>query len=95
MADVNLSGIFGSGVKSIQRGTIALSAVASNTATISAVNTAKAEVRYLGIRHTANRTADSTQWFAHLVLTNSTTITATSTSATTALEVSFEVTEHY
>lgn len=62
--------------KSLQRGVITIpNGVASATATISSVNTGKTLVFGTG-QTTANTTTD---WLAHLVLTNGTTITATRT----------------
>ena len=66
----------GSGIpgtfKSVQRGSITLSGQASNTATIAAVTTSKARVRFLG----STSDADSTVLNLRIVLTNSTTVTA-------------------
>lgn len=81
------------GIKSIQRGviTIAPSAV-SNTAAIAAVNTAKAELRFLGM------SGDSAQsWtFPWLTLTNANTVTAARKNATIMEQsVSWELTEWY
>lgn len=78
-------------IKSIQRGTISLASVTSNTATISSVNTAKTELRALGFR---SGSADMTG-APHIVLTNSTTITATMNSSGTTTIVSWELTERY
>lgn len=81
------------GIKSIQRGVITIAANAvSNTAAIAAVNTAKAELRFLGL------SGDSTRsWtFPWLTLTNANTVTAARQYAT-AMEqsVSWELTEWY
>ena len=77
------------GIKSIQRGTISLS-TGSATVTITAVNTAKTELRHLGI---ASGTADLSG-FARITLTNSTTITA-NTNSVVATVVNWELTERY
>lgn len=78
-------------IKSIQRGTISITGTnLTNTATITAVNTAKAELRLVG----QSTTSSVLPSFAYLQLTDSTTITATrlsSSSSTTT--VSYEVTE--
>lgn len=89
----NLTQFLGSGVKSIQRGTISLAATSgtSGTSTLSpAVDTAKSELRYLGMG------ADSpTNVLAYLTLTNTTTVTATRASAIANIVVSWELTEFY
>ena len=80
----SLASLLGSGIKSIQRGTISVTAGSSATATITAVNTAKTELRYLGAEVNA----------ARIALTNSTTVTATNAGVATVV-VGFEVTERY
>lgn len=75
--------------KSIQRGTINLGGVTSSTATITAVDTAKASLRLLGFSNAS--TTDS----VYIALTNSTTITATRPSTTGTIVVSWELTEVY
>lgn len=86
---------FGSGIKSIQRSVIALLAGAqSGTATITAVNTAKTELRYLGVSVSSATTTQEISFKA--VLTNSTTITVSRGDAVgNAANVSVEVTEFY
>lgn len=60
-------------IQSVQYGTMTIAAnVASGTATITSVNTAKAVVIYLGLRTSA--TSDNT--WAKITLTNATTVTA-------------------
>lgn len=76
-------------IKSIQRGTIVLSSVSSNTATVAAVTTSKAELNNLGAIIAA--AGDSVR----LTLTNSTTITADRTSSTGVAQVSYELIEFY
>lgn len=79
-------------IKSTQRGTIALVAVASNTATITAVDTTKTVLRFLGNSASGS---DWAQSIVRIALTNSTTITATKESATNNATVSWELTEYY
>lgn len=79
-------------IKSTQRGTIALTAVASNTATITAVDTSKSVLRYLGQTSIGSIAAETD---VKIVLTNSTTITATRDSASNSATVSWELTEYY
>jgi hypothetical protein len=75
------------GIKSIQRGTFYGSGSSSYTTTISAVNTAKTELRKLGF-------TQSTNSGAYISLSNSTTITVNCIS-TNSLTFSWEVTEFY
>lgn len=81
-------------IKRIQRGTVTVNAAsATGTATITAVNTAKAELSYLGLE-----SADSTpqEGQAYIDLTNTTTITATrNTAGAGALTVGYEVVEWF
>lgn len=79
-------------IKSIQRGVITISG-GSGTATITTVVPAKTELRYLGMK--TSSAADMTVSLMHLVLTNSTTITATTNSAGGFPVVSWELTERY
>lgn len=67
-------------IASVQRGTIALGGSASATATINPVNTALAFVCWGGSYNTG-ATGDSSYTFPKVVLTNSTTVTATITNA--------------
>lgn len=75
-----------SGIKSIQRGVIVMSAL-TGTATVAAVNVAKAELRVLGW--------DNSTQGVRIALTNSTTITATIVSSAGTTNVSWELTEWY
>ena len=78
-------------IKSIQRGTITLSGVTSNTATITAVDMDSTEIDYTFFR------SDGTtqqQGYARLELTNATTITAYKDSATNTVVVPYEVVEY-
>lgn len=90
----------GSGVKSIQRGVMSIwhaSAPASAaTATITAVVPAKTELRLLGQYWSAGSTVDVAET-AGIVLTNSTTITATRKTSISGnpLYISWELTEYY
>ncbi len=74
-------------IKSIQRGVIDLnsSGVATGTASITTVVPSKTELRFLGYVSDGNQ--------ATIVLTNSTTITATRKSTSTQILVSWELTE--
>lgn len=84
----------GVGIKLIQRGTITLNAVTTNTATITAVVLANTRLKYLG--HSTND-GGSTHPVAsvYVELTNTTTITATDGLASGIQIVSFEVIEYY
>ena len=79
------------GVKSVQRGTITLTGSQQGTATITAVDVSKAELRFLGCTGDQASAASDT---VYLVLTNTTTITATRASSTGTATVSWELTEH-
>lgn len=84
-----------SGIKSIQRGTITLTGVASNTATITSVDTANSLLRWLGESSNDAGVNTTERSYVKLDLTNATTVTATRTSATSNSVVSFEVVEYY
>jgi hypothetical protein len=77
-------------IKSTQRGTIDMDNGTSKTATITSVDTSKTQLRWLGGTAAASGTFIGQQ----LVLTNSTTVTATAASASTGF-VSWELTEYY
>jgi hypothetical protein len=82
-------------IRSVQRGTISVTGATSATATVSAVNLDHTRLRFLGARASLN-VVDGTKYFAHIQLTNATTITATVTAspgANTCL-VSWELTEY-
>ena len=89
---INQSG-GGMQIKSIQRGVITIAGgTVSATATITAVNPAKSELRYLGNIFGGTILAG----FAYLALTNATTITATRGGAPVdGTDVSWELTEWY
>lgn len=78
----SLASRLGSGIKSIQRGVASPTGGTPLAVTITAVNTAKTELRLLGSASTN----------AYIQLTNSTTITVTSGSTQS---VSWELTERY
>ncbi len=73
----------------IQRGTIDLNGVATNTATITSVNTAKSFVSFLGAS-TTDSTASADQMYSSVVLTNATTVTADTVAAPSTLTASYE-----
>ncbi len=79
----SLLSLVGGGVKSIQHGTIALSAAGSETDTISSVDVDKSYVLHNG---------NVGSYSAYMVLTNTTTVTATSSGA---LTIAYTVVEHY
>lgn len=87
----------GGSVKSIQRGTITISAGnLTNTATINAVDLTNARLRYLGNSTTDNGAGGSGSGpvLGRVSLTNATTVTATRTATDNALTVSYEVIEY-
>lgn len=77
-------------IKSIQRGVIAITG-ATATATITTVVTAKSELRFLGFDSIGTDNTHSLR----IVLTNTTTITATQGVGGAAGNVSWELTERY
>lgn len=79
-----------SGIKSIQRGTITLTAEVQHSITISQVNLAKTFVSYLGAQSTAIYYEQS---LARIYLSNSTTLTAHTTAAFAIIIISYEVVE--
>ena len=83
-------------IKSIQRGSIAIttdSQTNTRTATISPVNTAKAIVVYTGMA----TSIDNLEYYPHLTLTDSTTITATRAELATngSTSIPYQVIEFY
>lgn len=91
-------------IKSIQRGTIAITmggsnATGSNTATISSVDTSKSTISMVGFRNTTNVYSSSATYYSSALveLTNSTTVTAKMYINAGGFngEVSFEVVEYY
>lgn len=92
----NLTQFSSGGIKSIQRGTITISGTAlTATATITAVDTAKSELRHLGVSSNPPASTIDHEYALRLSLTNSTTITATRAAApnSTSAIVSWELTE--
>ena len=83
----------GRAIKSIQRGTITIADMGglSGTATVSAVNTAKACLHHLG----SNSTAASPGAIFRIALTNATTVTATRSTQIGENNVSWELVEYY
>lgn len=82
-------------IKSMQRGTVSVTSSGSGTATISSVNMAKTELRFLGF--TVSGTTDTpTRYTGRIELTNATTVTVyrTDTSSDT-LTAGFEAEEKY
>lgn len=79
-------------IRSIQRGSILVTGAAvANTATITAVVSAKAELEFLGWE-TTETTFDSRAW-AYLVLTSDTVVTATRVGGANDVTVGFQVVE--
>ena len=86
---------FASGVlnSSVQRGTIALNNVTSNTATISSVSTSNAFVNCVGY-NTGSTASNRAPKNTDIVFTNSTTLTAAVNTATAGIDtISYEVVE--
>jgi hypothetical protein len=79
-------------IKSVQRGTIALAAVAGNTASINPVNTAKTELDFLGVNIDGSVNLVNT---VRLVLTSATVVTATMGTAEGNTTVGYQVVEWY
>lgn len=85
----------GATIKAIQRGTISISTGnTSATATITAVDTAKTELRFLG--GSGYDASGTVATIPRIVLTNSTTVTATVFNAVAGVgvSVSWELTEY-
>ena len=80
-----------SSIKSIQRGTIFHSSVGSVTATITSVDTLKANLCYLGNDSSANSVS---QGSVRIKLTNATTVLATKMGGSSTA-TSYEVVEYY
>ena len=92
---------FSSGIKSIQRVNGAIGGGgASTTFNISAVNTSKTMVSYLGSQNSTSSAGAATNtaiasMFCTIQLTSSTTVLAQRTNASGALFLSFEIIEFY
>lgn len=82
-------------VRSIQYGTVALTAVASATATITAVVAAKTIVTPLGFSTNASATIAGSQTDLDVVLTNPTTVTVTGNNSANTYTVGFVAVEFY
>lgn len=80
---------FGRSAKSIQRGVITVGIGTTATATITAVDVTKTELRFLGGNTGGGNNS------GNAVLTNSTTITADNTGGSGSPKVSWELTEFY
>lgn len=82
-------------IKSVQRGTITVNSVTSNTATVTAVNVAKAALWMLGFSYATTSIDFAT--LPKLALTNATTITATTGQSPAAFNViaSYQLAEFY
>lgn len=76
-------------IRLVQRGTIALAGVASNTATVTSVAAEKSTLHHLGIEATTATT--HTQAWARVVQTDSATLTATKTDATNNTTVGYQL----
>jgi hypothetical protein len=81
-------------VKSIQRGTIVLSGVTSNTATIAAVNLLDAELVFLGSTYDTDASDNDNNYECRVELTNATTVTAARVGAGGSVTVSYEVIQY-
>ena len=87
-----LSRFTGTRIKSIQRGVITWSGSTAGNATITAINTTKYRLKFLGY----DNSDGSISYAPRLSLTNSTTVTATrNSSAAVQSKVGFEVIEYY
>ena len=80
-------------IKSIQSGTISVTGGTSHTATITAVKIAKSELDFLGSTTTTTG-PDQNEW-AHVYLTNTTTVTATVGVNSGTQVASYQVVEMY
>lgn len=81
-------------LRSVQRGTIALAGVASNTATVNAVVLLGSELTFTGF-DSDDTTGDTGRYLPKGVLTNTTTVTATKGIATSTCNVGYELAEFY
>lgn len=95
-ADNTLYGWLATQIKSIQRGTITISsAVTSNTATITAVTMAKSIVVSGGFTVDDTYAAGPEEYMVRLVLTNTTTVTASKGVSGTGITIAYQVIEFY
>ena len=89
-----ISSAMPSGIKSIKRGVISIgTGLSSGTATITAVDMAKSELRFLGGNGLVAGGTETA--IPKIVLTNSTTITATIHAISNNANVSWELTERW
>lgn len=82
-------------VRSVQRGTIAITGATSNTATITSVDVGNSRLRLLSSNY--NATGSARQALVRIALTNATTITATvnTSPAAETCTASFEIIEYW
>ena len=80
-------------LKSVQRGTITLSAVASNTATITAVDITKSVL--VDLRYSTTELAVPNTITTRVTLTNATTVTASRAVGTGTSVIGYQVAEFY
>lgn len=85
----------GSMIKSIQRGTLTISAATSGTATIAAVDPSKSSLTLLGLSFANSGAIDPFTYNVTLALTDSTTLTATRGANTITLTIAYEVKEYF
>lgn len=82
-------------IKSIQRGTITLTSVTTNTATITAVVLANTVIRFLGFDFQTDSGVTAAQVRTYVELTNTTTVTASRNTGTGTVRLNYEVIEYY
>jgi hypothetical protein len=82
-------------IKSIQRGTITLTGVATATATVTAVVLANSVLRCLGFDLQTDLNVTAADTWTQLALTNTTTVTATRTGVGGIVRINFELVEYY
>jgi len=95
--DDTLMGYCKTSIKSIQRGVIVMAADAEVTASIASVDITKSSINFLGFSGVYDNYQHVSTIFPKLVLTDSTTVTATRHAQYTgdSVSVSFEVIEYY
>ena len=82
-------------IRSLQDGTTLMSGVDTNTSTITAVNTNKAQLVYRGTNFDTAGTTTNAQARVRIILTNTTTVTAVRGNSTNALTAAWTVVEFY
>lgn len=80
-------------IKNIQRGTVTLSAVASNTASITSVLTQNSSIAWLGVTYGLDADPDTSSSACRVDLTSATVVTGTKNTGSNASVISFEVIE--